>query len=243
MRTIDSLGARVFHANADAWRDQFFQLSADMGYKHSTLALFPSHSTPILFGNAFVHTSLPDEFVECYDAVKMGEVDPIVSHCLSKSTALIWSSKNFMSFRQLALYAAVSEYGVQSGVSLPFHGPNGEFGFLTYASDDGGTEQFVERAQGHIAELSCFRDHIMEQYSCFMRKGAAVTRANIEITSRELECLKWCATGKSSWDIARLMDCTEATVNYHFANIRRKFGASSRRMAVVKAIRMGFISV
>jgi LuxR family quorum-sensing transcriptional regulator LasR len=37
------------------------------------------------------------------------------------------------------------------------------------------------------------------------------------------------------------MNCAEATVNFHFANARRKFKVSTRQQAIVKAIRLGLI--
>ena len=63
----------------------------------------------------------------------------------------------------------------------------------------------------------------------------------IMLTKREREVLQWAAAGKSSWEIGRIFDCTEAGVNYHFYNIRRKFGVSSRRIAIVQALEQGLI--
>ncbi|AKJ98469.1 LuxR family transcriptional regulator [Pseudomonas sp. MS646] len=51
------------------------------------------------------------------------------------------------------------------------------------------------------------------------------------LTNREREFLQWSEAGKSSWEIAVIVDCSEANVNYHFNNIRRKFGVSSRHLA------------
>ncbi|KKX57760.1 response regulator transcription factor [Pseudomonas putida] len=70
-------------------------------------------------------------------------------------------------------------------------------------------------------------------------EGAAV----ITLTAREKEVLQWSAAGKSSWEIGRIFNCTEAGVNYHFSNIRRKFGVSSRGSAVLKALEMGLIQL
>jgi LuxR family quorum-sensing transcriptional regulator LasR len=63
----------------------------------------------------------------------------------------------------------------------------------------------------------------------------------IILTDRETEVLQWSAAGKSSWEIGQIVNCSEAGVNYHFCNIRRKFGVSSRWTAVVKALEQGLI--
>jgi LuxR family quorum-sensing transcriptional regulator LasR len=63
----------------------------------------------------------------------------------------------------------------------------------------------------------------------------------IKLTPREKEVLMWSAAGKSSWEITRIISCTEAGVNYHFCNIRRKFGVRSRWVALVMALEQGLI--
>lgn len=67
--------------------------------------------------------------------------------------------------------------------------------------------------------------------------------SNIALTIREKEALLWSAKGKSSWEISRIFNCTEAGVNYHFSNIRRKFGVSSRWAAVMMALELGLIQL
>jgi DNA-binding CsgD family transcriptional regulator len=64
---------------------------------------------------------------------------------------------------------------------------------------------------------------------------------SIKLTTREKEVLQWSAAGKSSWEIGQIVSCTEAGVNYHFCNIRRKFGVRSRWVAMVMALEQGLI--
>ena len=63
----------------------------------------------------------------------------------------------------------------------------------------------------------------------------------LSLSSREREILHWCALGKSSWEIGQILNCTEAGVNYHFCNIRRKFGVHTRWQALVIALEAGMI--
>lgn len=66
---------------------------------------------------------------------------------------------------------------------------------------------------------------------------------HIKLTAREREVLQWSAFGKTSWEIGQIFRCTEAGVNYHFSNIRRKFDVSSRWTAVLKAVEQGLIDL
>lgn len=65
----------------------------------------------------------------------------------------------------------------------------------------------------------------------------------ITLTRREKEILVWGARGKSSWEIGKILSCTESGVNYHFDNIRRKFGVTSRWVAAFKALEQGLIQL
>lgn len=64
-----------------------------------------------------------------------------------------------------------------------------------------------------------------------------------KLTPREQEVLVWSGKGKSSWEISRILGCSEATVNFHFSNIRRKFAVGSRSVAVLVALEKGLISL
>ena len=70
--------------------------------------------------------------------------------------------------------------------------------------------------------------------------GAGTERPRL--TKRELEVLNWVMVGKSSWEISKITNCSEATVNFHIGNVRQKFGVSTRQQALVKAIGMGILT-
>ena len=64
-----------------------------------------------------------------------------------------------------------------------------------------------------------------------------------QLTAKETQTLLWFFKGKTSWEIARIQNCSESTVNFHFSNIRRKFAVNSRSAALLKAIESGAINV
>ncbi|MNV88838.1 Transcriptional activator protein LasR [compost metagenome] len=78
-------------------------------------------------------------------------------------------------------------------------------------------------------------------YEAINRIEEVCASADIGLTRREDECLHWAAAGKTSWEISRILSCSEATVNFHFRNIIHKLGTSNRRQAVVRALSLGLI--
>jgi DNA-binding NarL/FixJ family response regulator len=57
----------------------------------------------------------------------------------------------------------------------------------------------------------------------------------IALNDREVEVLTWAARGKTSAEIAKILDLTKRTVDFHIDNARTKLGASTRTEAVLKA--------
>ncbi|MCY1408719.1 Transcriptional activator protein LasR [compost metagenome] len=65
----------------------------------------------------------------------------------------------------------------------------------------------------------------------------------VKLTPKEKDLLIWSALGKSSWEIAQIVGLSESGVNFHFCNIRRKFGVTSRHIALLMALLQGSISL
>jgi DNA-binding response OmpR family regulator len=58
---------------------------------------------------------------------------------------------------------------------------------------------------------------------------------HVELSDREIETLTWAARGKTSAEIAELLDLSKRTVDFHIENARAKLGVSTRIQAAVKA--------
>jgi len=61
------------------------------------------------------------------------------------------------------------------------------------------------------------------------------------LTRREIECLGWCAEGKSYWETAVILGISERTVSFHMEAVRTKLKATSNAHAVAMALRAGLL--
>ncbi|WP_026606049.1 response regulator transcription factor [Methylocapsa acidiphila] len=61
------------------------------------------------------------------------------------------------------------------------------------------------------------------------------------MTRRQIETLQWVAEGKSTEDIAIILNISPETVKKQIEAAREKLNAVNRAHAVAKAIRAGFI--
>ena len=58
---------------------------------------------------------------------------------------------------------------------------------------------------------------------------------HVALNEREVECLTWSARGKTSPEIAQIVNISKRTVNFHIENACRKLNVATRTEAVVKA--------
>ncbi|WP_352463345.1 helix-turn-helix transcriptional regulator [Mesorhizobium sp. M0062] len=63
------------------------------------------------------------------------------------------------------------------------------------------------------------------------------------LSLREKECILWTAQGKSSWEIGVILGISKYTVDFHIKNVMRKFNATSRTAAAIKAVHCGTIEL
>jgi len=240
MKSIEQFAELLCHGTVEGWRNQIFKLGRDFGYEQTRLAILPDPNAPMEAEYAFQHSNYSSDWLNKYTAEKMHRIDPTFSHCISKSIPQIWSPEIFAVGKPKEMYEEACRHGIRSGVTLPIHGARGELGIVCFVSDARPGQHFQREATLHLSELSCLRDFIFESSLQFI-KHACPSNKHIHVTLRELECLKWSATGRNSWEIGYLLNCSEATVNFHFSNIRRKFNTKSRQQAVVRAINLGLI--
>ena len=57
----------------------------------------------------------------------------------------------------------------------------------------------------------------------------------VDLNEREIQTLTWAARGKTSTQIAQILDLTKRTVDFHIDNARIKLSAATRTQAAIKA--------
>lgn len=221
-----------------AWSERLFGLARGQGFDRVLFGVVPSRHSR--FENAFLRSNYSDAWRNRYDASGFAYVDPTVGHCLSSTLPLVWAPATFGKGASGALYEEASAHGIRSGVTLPMHGPQGEFGVISFVSDARPGIPLDRMVREAMPGLSLIRDYAFASSNRFREARPELEAPRL--TRRELEVLQWVMAGKSSWEIARITGCAEATANFHLANVRRKFGVNTRQQAVVKAIALGMIT-
>ncbi|MEW6104593.1 MAG: LuxR C-terminal-related transcriptional regulator [bacterium] len=63
------------------------------------------------------------------------------------------------------------------------------------------------------------------------------------LSQREKEVINWVKEGKTSWEISKILNISERTVNFHLSNIMQKLDAVNRTQAVAVAFEQGLINI
>lgn len=181
----------------------------------------------------------PPEWCERYFKRKYHKIDPVVRRTPTLSRPFLWdqlAEQYQLQPDERRVLDEAREAGLKHGMSVPLFGPLGRLSVVSFASrfDDADPQH----SKGHLNALA-WHFHT----ACVEIKRPAEDNCNMRValSQRELDCLGWVAEGKSSWEIGRILQISENTVNFHLKNAMRKLGATSRIQAVIVAIRLNLI--
>jgi DNA-binding NarL/FixJ family response regulator len=82
---------------------------------------------------------------------------------------------------------------------------------------------------------------LVEIIRCRLAQRPTPESVDFSLTEREIEAMRWVAKGKSSTDIAVLMNVSERTVNFHVNNVISKLGVATRVQAAIRCALLGLI--
>jgi LuxR family quorum-sensing transcriptional regulator LasR len=183
----------------------------------------------------------PPGWRDYYDAQGLARWDPTVSHCATRMIPLVWSPHLFRTQEMKKLYAEAGTFGLRTGVSIPLRGAGGEIGMISCASESAATTAWIKQLGNVLPDLQLLAAYMQESYS---RLGTPAPEQQApRLTHRELECLQWVAVGKTAWETAKIMCCSERTINFHVANVNAKLGVVNRRHAATRALTLGLITL
>jgi LuxR family quorum-sensing transcriptional regulator LasR len=224
-------------SDVDDWFSVLVEMGRAQNFEYTTFVL--STNGALSFGDAFCKSNQSIVWRKIYEQKRHGQIDPIVRHCRSKSSPLVWGEEDFSGRdEERALYEQGRAFGAHWGVALPIYGPNGDVGMLSFASSKRFDEE-KDNVARRLPELTLIRDIAYETGLRYARQkaNAAVPR----LTPCEKEILRWMMLGKTNIEISMIIGKAKATINFHSANILSKLDANSRTVAVVKALKMSLV--
>jgi DNA-binding CsgD family transcriptional regulator len=133
-------------------------------------------------------------------------------------------------------WGVVRDWGWSNGFVVPMHGPGGNFSYLGMGTREDDLDLGAERrAFLHmVAVLAHARCHALYD-------PPAPHECDGLLSSRELECMRWVADGKTDWEIGMILKISSATVRFHVDRARQKLDAVTRPQAIAKLFTLGLL--
>ena len=166
----------------------------------------------------------------------------MISACIKSVEPLNWrdlANRVDLGQNEQRVLDEAREHGLIQGLSVPVHGHTGQFSLVSVTSPEIGRsfDKLVAEYQHEVHLMSIY------MHSKMQARISQEASEQINLTSREVECLLWTAHGKTAWEISMILKISEATVNYHLKNAMRKLGVHSKAHAVAKTLILGLIQV
>ncbi|PWW03507.1 DNA-binding CsgD family transcriptional regulator [Hoeflea marina] len=206
-----------------------------MGFGGCAVYAMPPVSTARLHPHMMI-TSWSPETLKRIDDGKLTSSIPYLIHLQQSTLPFVWhlDDPHLVASAEddAALRALCAEFGITTGVDFSVHDPLGNRYLVTIA---GRRDAATTNEVGILHLMSV---HAVNGLFSIM---SAEMGSMPSLTNRELECLDWTAAGKTSSEIAAILDLSEYTVNHYIAEASRKLDCVSRTQSVAKAFRLRLI--
>ncbi len=183
----------------------------------------------------FFFQNWPADWIGLYRERNFVAIDFSVAEARRRIAPFTWleaKAERSLSRAEEELWDTANHWGWADGLSVPIHGPAGYFGLVTM----GGPALEMTPALRQELHMLAFLTH----ERCRKLSGLDPVQApGITLTVRELECLRWVASGKTDWEIGAILGLSGATVKTYVDQARDKLGARTRSQAVARMVFCG----
>jgi DNA-binding CsgD family transcriptional regulator len=183
-----------------------------------------------------VITNWPAELLTVYDQESLLANSPVLRRLRTSSIPFVYDTTKPTGFREdgkAVLVAALFErFKMTRAAYFPTHEPSGVRGAVAFCGD---REHFTPE---EMRDLSYISIHVFDRLA---EIRSLDTRIRDTLTDREVDCLNWTAAGKTSAEIAEILQLSEHTVNHYLNRATKKLDTVNRTQAVAKALRIGII--
>ncbi|MGL1812900.1 UNVERIFIED_CONTAM: hypothetical protein GPA08_17035 [Serratia marcescens] len=203
------------------------------GFTFFSITMFLSRS--LTKTERLVIENYPKEWRIHYDENNYHDYDPILAHAKISSTPVHWHKllKDAHPDGKAVLKNAL-RFGIGPGFSIPFRGKSSTLGIVSINA--------VDENPSHDDYARCIKEILAITPYIHEKMMQSLEQQTIKLTKREQECLFWACEGKTSWEIAQIIGCSDRTVVFHLNNISEKFGTQNRYQTITHALLSGAIT-
>lgn len=219
--------------------DRVTDIVRNAGFEYFAYANFKRGQSGFEVGP--VVSNFPTAWVSRYVARNYGAVDPVVERALATPYPFSWTPGELTPPQRPDVeqfFGEASSFGIGCGYTVPIFAGQNRISIFSFAAN-GRAEDLRQIIEDRGDALSMLGIYIHNTLTMLPTNADVATP---QISGREIECLKWAAAGKTAWETGRILNISEHTVYFHWANIKRKLGVGDIKQAIIVAIQKGLIS-
>lgn len=213
-------------------RDVLGEMTQALGFRqyallhHVDLASPPDHSITLL--------SYDDAWIERIVRKRYFYDDPILAASNKRLTGFGWREVPDiieLSKRQRRILLEAEGFGLRDGFTVPVHVAGEYRGTCSFGSD-----QPIELTHNRTGCAQLVAMYSFEVARRINSKGKAMHGDIPELTQRQLDCLVFVGSGKTNWEIAKILGVSEDTVRKHVLDAMRRYNVGKRTLLIVRAL-------
>jgi DNA-binding CsgD family transcriptional regulator len=207
-------------------------VSEHYGFKYFVVFTLPARTVLDLSASTVI-TNLPAEFIALFDKHQLLQTSPLLHKLRGTTLPICYRVSEVGRERASAAVPDIfSQFDFICGLAVPVHDVNGKRGVVGFMGNRS------DLAPNEIMELSYLSAHVYDRLAAICSIDVRVAET---LSERELDCVNWTAAGKTSAEIADILNLSEHTVNHYLNRATRKLNAVNRTQAVAKAFRLGLV--
>lgn len=186
------------------------------------------------------YTNYPSVVISSYIENGLYSVDPIMQliedtdreYLVPRDVITDIKKTRELTSSEKIYFQALKDIEFDTGITIKFQEPPCALGINSFTEDT--EEIYLKNKEEIIKKFNQYRTELL---------NISIKKPRVILTEKERECLDWIAQGKTVWEISKIMDLSERSINLHINSFIKKIGAESRTHAVAIAIEQKIIKI
>ena len=198
-------------------------------YNSSKLGASPS-------ADPYIRLTYPASWIKRYLQMGYADVDPVLREGFRRTLPFNWNELTIQSAAEASFLADALSHGVgPHGFSIPVLSKHGHRALLSisFSRSEQEWRNFLATTQSTLIQIAnrLHRRVIVEVFG----------EDRPHLTTRELECLRWIALGKTTGEIAVILNISHHTARDYLKSVHYKLDCVTSAQAVSKAVKLGLL--
>ena len=184
----------------------------------------------------YIRLTYPASWIKRYLQMGYVDLDPVLREGFQRTLPFDWSELQVKTAEEMSFLADALAHGVGPyGYSIPVVSKQGHRGLfsISFAGSAKAWTDFLNSNQAILVQIA---NRIHRQV---IAKIFGEDRPHL--TTRELECLRWVASGKDASEVAIILNISPHTARDYLKSARFKLDSVTSAQAVSKAVKLGLL--